>query len=267
MTGTRVDLGSLSLQTYVDGPEGAPWIVLSNSLGATAAMWAPQIGMLTQHFRVLRYDTRGHGGSDAPDGPYSFDDLTSDVVGLMDHYGIGSAAFMGLSMGGMTGLGLARDYGARITRVVCADARSDSPPPFQAMWDDRMAKVRAGGLEAIAEGTLASWLTPDWHAANPDDLAAVRDMVLSNDPMGYIACCEALKRLDYFKDLPGLETPVLYVGGALDKGAAPEVMSAMAEATPGGRYVELAGAAHVANINAPDAFNAAIAEFLKEATE
>lgn len=259
----RVTLSSgVTLNTRVDGDAGKPWVILSNSLGATMAMWDPQIPMLSKTYRVLRYDTRGHGDSDTPQGPYSFADLVGDVIGLMDATGIEQASFMGLSMGGMTGLGLALGHSGRITRVICADGRADAPQGFRDMWDQRIAVVQASGLAAIVDGTLASWLTESWRAENPDKTAAVRDMVLSNDPTGYINCCLALKQLDYLVHLGNVSIPVLYVGGSEDKGAAPEVMQAMADATPGGIYVSVADAAHVANINAPDAFDAAIAGFL-----
>lgn len=258
----RVDFGGYALNCKVEGPEGADWIILSNSLGANLSMWDDQMALLTGRYRVLRYDTRGHGGSDTPEGPYSFADLTGDVIGLMDHFGIGTAAFMGLSMGGMTGLGLAIDHGDRVSRVICADGRADAPEPFRAMWDQRIEKVETGGLAAIADGTLASWLTEDWRDANPSRVAAIRDMVLANDPEGYIACCLALKELDYLRRLGDARVPVLYVGGRQDMGAAPEVMQAMADATPSGVYIPIENAAHVANINAPEAFNAAIREFL-----
>ena len=263
MMAGRVELPTgVTLNARVDGEEGRPWIVLSNSLGATLSMWEPQMPLLTKGYRVLRYDTRGHGGSDAPPGPYGFDDFTGDVLGLMDAHGIDRAAFMGLSMGGMTGLGLALDHANRMERVVCADGRADAPEPFRAMWDQRIAKVEEGGLEAIADGTLASWLSEGWREANPGETARIRRMVTSNDPDGYIACCRGLKTLDYLRRLGDVAVPVLYVGGSEDKGASPETMRAMAAATPGGEYREIAGAAHVANLNAPEAFDAAIAEFL-----
>ena len=255
-------MSKIKLNRRIDGAEGAPWIVLSNSLGATLAMWDPQIEFLTQKYRVLRYDSRGHGGSAVPDGPYSFDQLTGDVIGLMDGMGIEKASFLGLSKGGMTGLGLALDHPHRFERVICADGRGDAPEGFRNMWDERIAKVRDGGLEAIADGTLASWMTPDWHEANPEASAHIRQMVISNDPNGYINCCLALKELNYFKRLGDVSIPVLYIGGEKDMGASPETMQAMADATPGGQYIQVPDAAHVANINRPEAFNAAIAPFL-----
>lgn len=259
---SRVDLGGYALNTRVDGPSGAEWIVLSNSLGADLTMWDDQVEPLSAKYRVLRYDTRGHGRSDTVPGDCSFAELNGDVIALMDHFGIERAAFMGLSMGGMTGMGLAVDHAGRVSRVVCADARADAPVPFQTNWDARIATVEGGGLEAIVEGTLGSWLTQAWRDANPARVAQIRAIVLANDPQGYIACCYALKGLDYLRRLGDAGVPVLYVGGAQDMGAAPEVMQAMADATPGGVYTQIPDAAHVANINAPEAFNAAIAEFL-----
>lgn len=258
---SRVGLDGFSLNTRVDGA-GDDWIVLSNSLGADLTMWDDQIELLTTNYRVLSYDTRGHGGSDTPGAVTSFADLNGDVIALMDHFGIETAAFMGLSMGGMTGMGLAIDHADRVSRVVCADARADAPAPFQANCDARIAAVTEGGLEAIIEGTLGGWLTEGWRNANPERVAQVRAMVLANDPQGYIACCHALKGLDCLRRLGDAGAPVLYVGGDQDMGAAPAVMQEMADATPGGRYVSIPDAAHVANINAPEAFNAAIAAFL-----
>lgn len=256
------DLGDVVLNCRVDGPEDADWIILSNSLGADLTMWNEQIAFLTSRYRVLRYDTRGHGRSETARGPVSFSHLTADVIRLMDRFDIETSAFMGLSMGGMTGLGLAINHADRLSKIVCADGRADAPPPFRTMWDERIAKVENGGLEAIVDGTLDSWLTEAWRDANPERLAEIRQMVLSNDPKGYIACCQALKGLDYLRQLGNAKTPVLFVGGSLDKGAAPETMQAMADATPGGTYVMVPDAAHVANINAPTAFNAAITGFL-----
>ncbi|MGJ8595013.1 3-oxoadipate enol-lactonase [Sulfitobacter sp.] len=259
----RITLASgVTLNTQIDGPDGAPWLILSNSLGADQSMWDEQIAFLSASYKVLRYDTRGHGQSDVPNGPYTFDDLVGDVIGLMDALSIETAHFMGLSMGGMTGLGLALRHPDRITKVVCADGRADAPAPFVGMWDQRMAAVKEGGLEAIADGTLGSWLTEDWRAANPARTKSVRDMVTATNVDGYVACCKALQKLDYLKSLGDVKIPVLFVGGSEDVGASPETMGAMAAATPGGRYVEIANAAHVANINAPEAFNDAIKGFL-----
>lgn len=259
---SAVDLGHVQLNTQVDGPDGAPWIVLSNSLGSSLGMWDPQIPFLTAKYRVLRYDTRGHGQSSVPAGPYSLDDLVSDVIGLMNAVGIDQAAWMGLSMGAMTGMGLALNHPDRFSRFVLADGRADAPERFRTMWDERTAKIRQGGTEAIADGTIESWLTEAFRRANPDIAATLRAMVVDTDDTGYIDCALALKELDYLRHLGGVTKPCLYIGGDQDLGASPETMQAMSDATPGAQYVCIAEAKHVANVNQPAAFNAAIASFL-----
>lgn len=261
MTRVRLSDGTL-LNTRLDGPEGAPWLVMSNSLGSNLSMWDGQIDLLTAKYRVLRYDHRGHGASDVPPGPYTFDRLTADVIDLMDHHGIETADFIGLSMGAMTGMGLAIHHAPRFGRMVLADGRADAPEMFKAMWDQRIAVVSEYGTEGVADGTLEMWLSADWRAENPEATRAVRDMIAATDPNGYIACCQGLKTLNYLKDLGSVGNPVLYICGANDKGAPPEVMRAMAKATPGAAYVEIPNAGHVPNINRPQAFNAAIADFL-----
>tara|TARA_B110000503_G_scaffold135631_1_gene216533 strand:- start:304 stop:1098 length:795 start_codon:yes stop_codon:yes gene_type:complete len=253
----------VSLCTKVDGADGAPWIILSNSLGASLAMWDGQVDLLTRKYRVLRYDQRGHGQSDAPTDPYTFDLLVGDVIALMDHYGIPKADFMGLSMGGMTGMGLALSHEDRFGKVVVADARSVATEAYKSMWDQRIAAIKSGGVDSIADASLGLWFTDSFRAENPDETAASRAMIAATDPKGYIASCNALSELDYLKDLGAISLPVLYLCGANDKGAPPAEMQEMALATPDGRYVELADAGHVSNINQPKAFNDAIADFLE----
>lgn len=250
------------LNTHLDGPEGAPWVVLSNSLGASLAMWDGQIEMLTRKYRVLRYDQRGHGQSDAPVDPYSFDILVADVIALMDHFGIGTADFIGLSMGAMTGMGLALAHPNRFGRMVLADARSVATDAYRAMWDQRMAAINAGGVDSIADASLGLWFTEGWRKENPKETASARAMIAATDPKGYIASCHALRSLDFYKDLGRIALPVLYLCGGEDKGAPPAEMQDMAKATPGATYVEIPQAGHVSNINQPEAFNAAVAQFL-----
>lgn len=263
MSVRRIDGSAGALNTRIDGDGGAPWIVLSHSLGADLSMWAPQMGLLAAHFRVLRYDTRGHGASDAPAGPYGFADLVADLVAVMDAHGVARADVLGLSLGGMTGLGLALSHPERLNRLVCADARADAPEGFRQNFAARMDKVRAGGMAAVVERTVESWFTEDWRAAHPDLAEGVRQMILRTDADGYLACCAALQGLDYLKDLGRITAPVLYLGGDCDMGASPDTMRAMAEATPHARHHVIEGAAHVANINQPAAFDAALAQFLE----
>ena len=254
----------ITLHCVINPSEKKEWIVLSNSLGATNEMWTDQIKVLSEHFQVLRYDTRGHGQSSCPEGPYSFDDLCEDVVGLLNYFSIEKANFMGLSLGGMTGLGLAINHPNRISRVVCADARAEATEMFKAMWYERIFKVDSGGLNAILEGTITSWFTSNWIEANPLKIQSIKDMVLSNNPKGYIYCCEALKGLNYLTQLDTIEAPVLYIGGDQDKGAPPETMKEMANHTPFSRYECVSNSADVANINNADEFNQKIISYLTD---
>ena len=252
----------VTLHCLINPNEQKEWILLSNSLGATNEMWKDQIEVLSEHFQVLRYDTRGHGQSSCPQGPYSFDDLCEDVIGLLNYFEIEKANFMGLSLGGMTGLGLAINYPNRISRVVCADARTEATEMFKAMWDERIFKVASGGLNAILDGTITSWFTSDWIEANPSKIQTIKDMILSNNSKGYIYCCEALKELNYLTQLNTIKVPVLYVGGDQDKGAPPETMKEMADKTPFSIYECIANSAHVANINNADEFNQKVLSYL-----
>jgi len=260
---SRVRVNGTDLWTRVEGPEDGPWLVLSNSLATTHAMWDPQIDFLTQKYRILRYDSRGHGDSTAPPSPYAFNDLVDDVIGLLDHFKIGRCSFMGLSLGGMTALGLGLDYPDRIDRLVCCDARADAPPPFVQSWIDRIAIVREKGTAALVNGSLERWFNDDFRARSPDDVAKATAMIAGTSDEGYVGCSEALSKLDYLRRLPTLTVPSLYVVGKQDMGAPAQAMAAMAAASPGGQYAEIDPAAHIANWENPTAFNAAIAPFLE----
>jgi 3-oxoadipate enol-lactonase len=258
----RVETDGAAIAAEVTGNEAGDWIILSNSLGATRAMWGPQRAWLEETRRVLSYDTRGHGDSSTPAGDYTFGDLVGDVVALMDHFGIDRADFMGLSLGGMTGLGLALDHPGRVRRLVCCDARADAPEPFAKSWDERIAAIRAGGMTAIWPGTLERWLTPATQAEKPDLVAALKADFEGVRVDGYAGCAAALKRLDYLRRLPQMQVQTLYVVGAEDAGAPPAVMRAMADATPGAKFAEIAAAAHIANLDNPTDFDTAIRAFL-----
>ena len=262
-----ISRAGFSLAAFVSpaltGGESAPWIVLSNSLGSTWHMWDPQIPVLNMRYNVLAYDTRGHGASDAPPGPYAWPDLIGDVIAVMDAIGVLKASFMGLSLGGMTALGLARDHPQRFDRIVCCDARADSPPAYVKSWDERIALVTREGVEAVVEPSLERWLAAPFRAANADIVAATGAMIAKTSATGYIACCGALQRLDFQKDLPSLTLPILYVVGSDDLGAPADNMRAMAAATPGAQFVEIPGGAHLPNLDNATAFNAAITPFLE----
>jgi len=258
-----VAVNGANLATYLDGDADKPWIVVSNSLACTYESWFKQLDMLTRRFRVLRYDTRGHGASSAPAGPYSFDLLVGDVVGLMDHYGIDRADYLGLSMGAMTGLGLAVEHPSRIGRLVCCDARSDAVPPFIDSWNQRIAAIQAaGGMSGVLDFTLERWFTADFRTAEPATLELAKKMILSTNPDGYIACAEALKKLDYKRRLGEIGAPALFVAGAQDMAAPAAVMQEMASLTKGAAFEQVNPGAHICTLENSTEFNRIVGTWL-----
>jgi 3-oxoadipate enol-lactonase len=258
-----VSLSGVDIATYVDGEPGRPWIVLSNSLAADSSSWEHQLPLLTQNFRVLRYDTRGHGRSSAPEGPYTFEHLTGDVLGLMDHYGIKKADFLGLSMGGMTGLGLAIDHPSRVTRLICCDARSDAPPPFVDNWTARIASVEsAGNMEPVAAFNKERWFTAAFIASRSSVIDKTMKTILATSTRGYVGCARALQRLDYKRHLGRINCPTLFICGAQDAASPSAVMQEMAGLVPGAALKLVDPGAHLCNIENPEGFNAILSEWL-----
>lgn len=266
MTGHVETTDGVRLFTEVaDAGGDRPWVVLSNSLGADLSMWDGQVATLATRYRVLRYDTRGHGRSGQAGSGFRLDRLVADLVAVMDHHGVGKADIVGLSLGGMTALGLGLDHPQRVGRLVCIAARSDAPPPFVQGWDDRIAAVAAGGVAAITEGTLQRWFTPATHAGRPDVVQRAREMLLATQPDGYAACAAAIRELAYLPRLGALAMPALYVAGAEDVAAPADAMRGMAAATPGARFEIVAGAAHMVSMETPAALNAILSDFLETA--
>lgn len=251
----KISVPRATLFAQVDADAGKPWIILSNSLAADLTMWDDQIAFLTQAYRVIRYDTRGHGQSTATDGAYDFDLLVADMVAVMDHVSADKADVIGLSLGGMTALGLGLAHPDRIGRMLVCDARADAPPPFVQGWVDRIAVVQEHGTAALVDGTLARWFTDKCDDGVKQKAAA---MIRATSNQGYIGCAGALMRLDYLRHLGKMRPPVKYLVGAEDMGAPKDAMAAMAAATPNAELIVLNGLAHIPNMEDPSAFNAAL---------
>lgn len=266
MTTAFVDRPGFRLAHEVSGAgEGGPWLVLSHSLGSSRAMWRPQLPLLQAKFRVLAYDTRGHGESTAPPGPYRIEDLAQDVVALMDHLGIAKASYMGLSLGGVTGLGLAVHHPTRLERLICCDTRADAPPAAIATWDERLAAIDRSGLGALVGGTMERWFVERYRKAHPEHIAEFEATYVKTSVAGFKGCVEALKSVNLFNELHKIEVPVLYVAGEHDQAASPDIMRAMAKSTPKARLAIIGDAAHLPNVDSTVAFNAAISDFLGRA--
>jgi 3-oxoadipate enol-lactonase len=257
----RIKANGLNFNYTIDGPEGAPCLVFSNSLATTVAMWDDQAAVLKGKYRVLRYDQRGHGGTDAPAGRYAFDTLIADAVALMDALGIRRANFAGLSMGGATALGLAQQHPDRVDSIIVCDSACMSTPQSSQQWEERIVVAQKEGMEALVEPTMARWFPPETLAKNPPHLAKVRAMIRATPVNGFIGCSAALGDHNYNAKVASVKCPTLFVVGEKD-GAAPAAMKEMQTRLPGSHYVELAGAGHISNMDRPAEFTRAIEEFL-----
>ena len=248
---------SIELHTQLDGPEDAPAVVLSNSLGVDLSMWDAQVGPLSERFRVLRYDTRGHGRSDVPDGPYAMTDLAADVLDLLDAEGIERASIVGVSLGGMTAMRLALDAPERLDRIaLCQTTAGFRDPGRQGIVD----AVRAQGMDAVVDATLERWFTPE---APADLVARFRALLEACPPEGYAACSEAILGHDVIDQLGEIEVPTLVVSGDDDLSTPLEPHGrTLADGIPRARLEVIEHARHIANAEQPDAFNRVLLDFL-----
>jgi 3-oxoadipate enol-lactonase len=245
----------------VTGPPDAPALVLSNSLGADLRMWDPQAEALAERFRLVRYDTRGHGQSPVPDGPYTIDHVGQDLIALLDHLDIERAHVAGLSLGGMTGMWLGIHAPERLHRLVllCTSARLGPPE----MWADRAAVVTAQGTEAVAEAGVGRWLTPEFRDAHPETAEWLRDMIAGTPDAGYAACCAVIEHMDLTAGLASIPSPTLAIAGAQDPATPPEHAERIVAAIPDARLEVLDPAAHLANVEQPEAVTRLILEHLE----
>jgi 3-oxoadipate enol-lactonase len=249
---------TLDLHHRIDGPQDAPWLVLSNSLGSSLEMWDRNVPALAERFRVLRYDQRGHGASPVPPGPYSIDDFGRDAVDLLDRLEIERASFCGVSLGGMTAMWVAAEAPERIGRLVPACTAPHLGP--RSMWDDRIATVESEGVAPLADATMERWLTPE---ASPDTVDWLRGILVSTPPDGYAGGCAAVRDLDLRPRLGRIRAPTLVIAADDDLSTPPEHGRAIADGIPGARLTVLEHARHMANAERPRAFNAALIEHLE----
>ena len=259
----HIKANGIGLNYAIDGREGTPWLVLSNSLATDLSMWDRQAQDLSSAFRVLRYDQRGHGGTDAPAGRYSFDTLIADALALMDALGIRQANVCGLSMGGATALGLAQRHPDRVARAIVADSGCASSPQSAQQWEERITVAQRGGMDPLVEATVTRWFPPDVVGKNPPYLDRVRAMIRATPVNGFIGCAAALADHDFRSAVASTRPPVLFIAGEKDAGGAvATAMKAMHQDLKGSRYVELAGAGHISNLDDPDGFTRALKEFI-----
>ena len=257
-----IQLADGPLHYQLDGPEGAPVLVLSNSLGTDLHMWDVQIPAFTQHFRVLRFDTRGHGKSLVTEGPYSIEQLGRDVIALLDALDIQRAHFCGLSMGGLIGQWLGIHAGDRLLRlVVCNTAAKIGTPEI---WNPRIEMVLRDGaaaMVALRDASIARWFTADFAAANPHQAQQITDMLAATSPQGYAANCAAVRDADLREQLSTIQVPTLAIAGTEDTVTPPAGSHFIQNQIKGAEYAEFY-AAHLSNVQAGAAFSERVLAFL-----
>jgi 3-oxoadipate enol-lactonase len=245
----------------LEGPEDAPVLVLANPIGTTRAIWDQQVPLLTRHYRLLRFELRGHGApgerSAAPPGPYTMAQLGTDVLGLLNAAGVTRAAYAGVSIGGMIGLWLAANAPERITSLAVCCAAIEPLPSAQA-WHDRAALVRSVGMTAISEMVVPRWFTPSFVSRCPSAVAAVVDMLTGTDPDGYAGCGEAIASMDLLPALPAIKAPTLVLSGAEDPAAPPSQGARTARAIKGAAFTVIRGTSHLAAYETPGPVTAAL---------
>ena len=253
------DSGSSRIHYVLDGPSSAPVLVFSNSLGTTLTMWEKQAHAFQGKFRVLRYDTRGHGNSSVPSGPCSVEQLGQDVISLLDHLRLERVHFCGLSIGGMIGMWLGSNAPSRLHSLTLSNTAAKIGTAE--MWNARIETVRKNGMQAIGPSVMERWFTANFRAKQPAAVAAMQRIVEATNPEGYVACCAAVRDFDFRQQLGSIRVPTLVISGAHDPATTPSDGKFLTQGITKARYVEL-NAAHLSNIEDRDAFNAALGNFL-----
>jgi 3-oxoadipate enol-lactonase len=257
-----IEVSGTKINFELSGKEKAPVVALSHSLACSMLMWAPQLKQLESDFRVLRYDTRGHGGSDAPSEPYTLSELVDDAISLLDALAIDRVHWVGLSMGGMIGQGVALGHSERLASLVLADTAAMIPAEAQSIWQERIDTVRREGMKAVAESTLERWFTPDYRRQNLPVVDQIRQQIFATPVKGYIGCSEAIRRLNYLDQLSAIQTPTLIMVGADDPGTPVAASETMHARIPDSKLVVIPCAAHLSNIEQAEVFNTNLMAFL-----
>jgi 3-oxoadipate enol-lactonase len=255
-----IDVEGCPLNVEVEGRDDAPVLMLSNSLGTDLHMWDPQMPEFTRHFRVVRYDRRGHGKSGVSKGPYSFERFGRDILAIIDALKIKKMNWCGLSMGGMDGQWLGANAADRIERLVLANTNfyyADKTP-----WADRIKFVREKGLAAFVDTNMERWFTKAFRERAPQQIERMKQMFLASNRDGYAACVEAIRDMDFRASNLGIATPTLVIVGAQDPATPPSYGEEIARQIKGAKLVSL-DAAHISNVEQPAAFSKAVLDFLQ----
>ena len=258
----RTRANGIEINYELHGKEGAPWLVLSHSLACSVRMWDPQITALKDQYRILAFDTRGHGASEAPGGAYTLDMLSDDLFFLLKHLKIEKTHFCGLSMGGMIGQTFALKHPGVFQTLTLADTTSRYPAEAAPVWMDRIKIAETKGMEPLAQGTLERWFTEPFRNSRPDVVDTVRKLIVSTPVAGYAGCCHALPKINATARLKEIKCPILVIVGEQDPGTPLAMAQEIHANAPGSKLVVLPSAAHIANLEQPEGFTKALRAFL-----
>ena len=259
----KINVNGINVNYEIAGR--GPWVTLSHSLACNLGMWNEQMEALTKKYKVLRYDSRGHGGTDAPLGAYTLEQMADDAHVMLGVLGIKRTHWVGLSMGGMIAQTFALKYPGVFQSMVLADTTSHYPAEAAAIWAERIATVREKGMAAMVDTTLARWFTEPFRKAQPATMARVAEYIRSTPAAGYCGCCQAIPQINLTHRLREIDCPTLVIVGEQDAGTPVPLARAIHEATPGSQLVIIPSASHLSNIEQPQAFNAALLGFLERA--
>ena len=258
----KIKTNGIEINCQIEGDGNGPWITLSHSLACNLHMWDDQMAVLTKKFKVLRFDTRGHGQSSVPFGNYTLEQMADDVKGLFDALGITRTHWVGLSMGGMIGQTFALKYPAVFQSMVLADTTSRRPPNAEQMWGERVAIARDQGMAGVLDSTLARWFTAPYRNAQLAAMARIGEQILSTPVDGFAGACAAIAKVDTLDRLHEIKCPALVIVGEEDHGTPPEMARAIHENLAGSELLLIPSAAHLSNVEQRDVFNQALMGFL-----
>jgi len=258
----KIEANGIQVTYRFDGQDDAPVVMLSNSLMSNHTMWDPQMSELTQSFRVLRYDTRGHGDTDAPSGPYSIKLLAEDAVALLDSLNIDKVHFAGLSMGGMIGQYVGANFSDRLHSLLLCDTASEMPT--LEMWNERIATAQEQGITGLLDGTLKRWFTAPFLENDKTAVEKVAHMIRTTDAGGYISCASAVRDMSQTSILSKIDVPTIIIVGEDDPACTVEQSKVLEQHIKGAELVVIKNAAHLSNIEQIEAFNTAMMSFLSK---
>lgn len=261
----KIKANNIAINYRIDGNDAGDWVTLVPGIGNDMTFWDDLVPALERDFRILRYDPRGHAGSDSPDGPYTFADAVDDVTGLWGALNVGHSHVVGLGFGGSTTIGIGITRPDKVISLVPCCCRVVMTDEFATNWHQRLNVVDEGGMETLAAATVERWFTEPFRRRSPDRIEEVRRMFLRTTETGFRGFVAAFLGLDYRAGVGGIKAPTLLIGGGEDRAGGPrEIMAEIAEAIPGARHLVIEGVGHICNIENPEAFNAAVGAFLRE---